>query len=48
MLNNLLAGGCLIGCQSPGPKFGLPPIHNAAGDILNIVPGNDTPTDNYK
>jgi hypothetical protein len=37
-----------MGCRSPGPKFGLPPQHNAAGDILNIVPGNDAPTDNHK
>jgi hypothetical protein len=48
MLNHLLAGGCLIGCRSPGPKLGLPPRHNAAGDILNVVPGNDAPTNNHK
>jgi hypothetical protein len=27
MLNNLLAGGCLIGNRSPPPKFGSPPRH---------------------
>jgi hypothetical protein len=48
MLNNLLAGGCLMGYRSHGPKLGLPPRHNAAGDILNVVPGNDAPTDNHK
>jgi hypothetical protein len=48
VLNNLLAGGCLIGNRSPPPKFGSPPRHFASGDVLNVVPGNNDTTENHK